>query len=196
MEDKRVPAAGQLFLNKEKKLFQFILIAADKDNQKDIAVYQELSGDYKVYAKELSSFFTEMLPYTTEMLPYTTEMPYKEQTIEKEYTPDIKLETKSNVIQNEVKEIEEIKAKFKETTKVSDDNEVVSPILLDFLDADTYEEKLNVLIGSRKNLTDRIVNHMAISIDCIVEDGDMEDRINNLIYCLKTHARFEDKRLR
>lgn len=189
MEDKRVPAAGQLFLNKEKKLFQFILIAADKDNQKDIAVYQELSGDYKVYAKELSSFLTEMLPYTTEM-------PYKEQTIEKEYTPDIKLETKSNVIQNEVKEIEEIKAKFKETTKVSDDNEVVSPILLDFLDADTYEEKLNVLIGSRKNLTDRIVNHMAISIDCIVEDGDMEDRINNLIYCLKTHARFEDKRLR
>ncbi|MDF2868809.1 MAG: hypothetical protein K0R05_384 [Anaerocolumna sp.] len=190
MEDKRVPTAGQLFLNKEKKLLQFILIAADKDNQKDIAVYQELSGDYKVYAKDLSSFLTEMLPYTTEM-------PEKEQTIEMEHSqPDVKVEAKPIVRQNEVKEIEVIKAKLMETTKVSDDNETVSPILLDFLDADTYEEKLNVLIGGRKNLTDRIVNHMAISIDCIVEDGDMEDRVNSLIYCLKTHARFEDKRLR
>lgn len=48
MEDKRGPAAGQLFLNKDKKLFQFILIAADKDNQKEIAVYQDLTGEYKV----------------------------------------------------------------------------------------------------------------------------------------------------
>lgn len=190
MEDKRGPAAGQLFLNKDKKLFQFILIAADKDNQKEIAVYQDLTGEYKVYAKELSSFLMEMTPYSVEM-------PETVQKIVTEYTlPATKAEAEPSARSNEVNEIEEIKARYKEKASVPEDNEAVSPVLLEFLDADTYEEKLNVLVGSRKNLTDRIVNHMAISIDCIVEDGDIEERINNLIYCLKTHSRFEDKRLR
>jgi hypothetical protein len=183
MEDKRGPAAGQLFFNKDMKLLQFILLAVDKDSQKEIAVYQDLTGDYKVYAKELSSFLMEMTPYSVEL-------PEAEQKIVSEYTqPAAKFHTEPTARSNEVKEMEEIKTR-------QEDNEAVSPVLLAFLDADTYEEKLNVLVGSRKNLTDRIVNHMAISMDCIIEDGDIEDRINNLIYCLKTHARFEDKRLR
>lgn len=77
-----------------------------------------------------------------------------------------------------------------------EESEAVNPVLLAFLDADTYEEKLNVLTGSRKYLDDRLLTHMAISVDCVIGEGDAEEKINNLIFCLKTRARFENNRLR
>lgn len=156
MEDRTLPTAGQLFIDKEKNLLQFIAIAIYKRTEGEIAVYQALSGDYKVYAMPLADFIREMVPYT----------PLKEKTMPAS------------------------------AGLTAEESETVNPVLLAFLEADTYEEKLNVLTGSRKYLNDRMLNHMAISVDCVIPDGDIEEKISSLVYCLKTHARFENKRFR
>jgi hypothetical protein len=72
----------------------------------------------------------------------------------------------------------------------------INPVLLDFLEADTYEEKLAILLNKKKYINDKILNDMAVSIDCTLDDGEIEGRISEFAYCLQTHARFENNRLR
>ncbi|SHO50021.1 hypothetical protein [Anaerocolumna xylanovorans] len=185
MEDRTLPAAGQLFIDKEKNLVQFIAIAIYKRMEGEIAVYQALSGDYKVYAMPFADFIKEMVPYT----------PSKEKVSSMEIG-HLTEEASGSFQRPEQEEAAKIaKADYKSSNR-TEASETIDPVLLAFLEADTYEEKLNVLTGSRKNLNDRILNHMAISVDCIISDGDMEDKISSLVYCLKTHARFENKRFR
>ncbi|MFV0343278.1 MAG: DUF1653 domain-containing protein [Anaerocolumna sp.] len=72
----------------------------------------------------------------------------------------------------------------------------IHPILLAFLDTTSFREKLEIVRGHRNDLSDKLINDMAMSIDCTVMDGDMEDRVSSLIYCLQTRIRFEARRLR
>lgn len=177
MYDRMIPAAGQLFQDKEGAIFQFILAAAEKGKSGKVAVYQELSGEYGIYAMDYGEFLKEMTPRS----------PGKEGQIPAETV---------NIPEKPVREPEKVILQPEVTNESIDRKEEIHPLLLSFLEADTYEEKLNVITGGRKHLNDRLINHMAISIDCIVDEGKLEDRIDHLIYCLKTHARFEDKRLR
>ncbi|MDF2609605.1 MAG: hypothetical protein K0R92_1079 [Lachnospiraceae bacterium] len=72
----------------------------------------------------------------------------------------------------------------------------INTVLMTFLDAKTYEDKLNIVIGKKKYLNDRIINDMAASIDCSIEEGSLDKRIQDLIYNLSTLSRFEFNRFR
>ncbi len=72
----------------------------------------------------------------------------------------------------------------------------VNPVLLEFLEAGTYEEKLAILLHKKKHISDKILSDMAASIDCTLDKGNLEERISDFAYCLQTHARFESNRLR
>ncbi|WP_051437660.1 hypothetical protein [Eubacterium xylanophilum] len=53
-------------------------------------------------------------------------------------------------------------------------------ILLDFLDATTYEEKINIMTEHRDDFDDHMLNNMAVSLDIpIIEDKDMYSVILN-----------------
>lgn len=75
-------------------------------------------------------------------------------------------------------------------------NEESNEVLFEFLDAKTYQDKLTILTHKKKYISDKIVNDMAVSLDCTVPEGTLEDKINSLVYCLQTLARFENKRFR
>lgn len=75
-------------------------------------------------------------------------------------------------------------------------NDGVNSVLLQFLDAESYYKKLEVITSNRKHMSDRLINDMAVSLDCAVEEGPLDQRIQGLIYCLQAMCRFEDKRLR
>ena len=78
----------------------------------------------------------------------------------------------------------------------TDSIESVNTVLLQFLDAESYYKKLEVITSNRKHMSDRLINDMAVSLDCAVEEGPLDQRIQGLIYCLQAMCRFEDKRLR
>jgi len=75
-------------------------------------------------------------------------------------------------------------------------NEKQYNILIRFLDADSYSEKLEIITTNIKAIDDKMINNMAASIDLTIEEGALEQRIQELIYCLKQMSRFEDRRLR
>ena len=68
--------------------------------------------------------------------------------------------------------------------------------LMEFLDADTYAQKLNILRGMRKHIDDKMVHDMAVCLDIGLDEKPLEEQIMDIESCLKTYARFECSRLR
>ncbi len=75
-----------------------------------------------------------------------------------------------------------------------DSKEQINEILLGFLDADSYSSKLEIISSNIKAMDNRLINDMAASIDCTVDDGPIDQRLDGLIYCLKQLSRFEIRR--
>lgn len=72
----------------------------------------------------------------------------------------------------------------------------LDPLVLEFLDADTYEERLNILAGLHHRITDDMITTMAIVCDVEVPEGDLEMRYEGLRNCLLTRDKYECSRLR
>ena len=72
----------------------------------------------------------------------------------------------------------------------------IDPMVLQFLDAGTYEERLNILVGLRHRITDEMITTMAIASDVEVPEGSLEERFQGLKNCLATLDRYECNRLR
>ena len=77
-----------------------------------------------------------------------------------------------------------------------DEELTLDPLVLEFLDADSYEQKLNILAGLHHRITNEMITTMAISCDIEVNDGETEERYEELKNCLLTMEKFECNRLR
>ena len=80
----------------------------------------------------------------------------------------------------------------------AEDGESVAldPLVLEFLDSDSYEQRLNILAGLHHRITDEMLTTMAIACDVEVGDGGTEERYEALKSCLLTLERYECNRLR
>lgn len=72
----------------------------------------------------------------------------------------------------------------------------LDPLVLEFLDADSYEQRLNILAAIHHRVTDDMITTMAIACDIEVGDGSTEERYDSLKNCLLTLERYECNRLR
>ncbi len=65
-----------------------------------------------------------------------------------------------------------------------------------FLDADSYEEKLNILAGLHRRITDDMLQIMALTMDIELNPGSTQERYDELKNCLLTRDKFEaDRRI-
>ena len=83
-----------------------------------------------------------------------------------------------------------------DTMIAADEELTLDPLVLEFLDADSYEQKLNILAGLHHRITNEMITTMAISCDIEVNDGEPEERYEELKNCLLTMEKFECNRLR
>ena len=65
-----------------------------------------------------------------------------------------------------------------------------------FLDADTYEEKLEILYRMQPDLNDYLIDTMAVSIDVVIPEGDIDERYRQLKGCLQAKQKYEINRFR
>lgn len=71
-----------------------------------------------------------------------------------------------------------------------------NPLLLEFLDIDTIKDKIEFLRLKRKEIDDKLITDISISMDLMIEEGDIDKRYRSLLTCLETMAHFECSRLR
>ena len=68
--------------------------------------------------------------------------------------------------------------------------------LMEFLDAETYQEKMELLDKMQLDVTDFMIDTMAVSLDVTIPDGDISDRYRQLPSCLAAKQRYEVSRFR
>ena len=73
----------------------------------------------------------------------------------------------------------------------------INPILLEFLDTDSFEEKYKILVATPvMDFDNLLIDNMASSIDVVIEDGDIDTRVQDLKVCVRTRAKYETTRFR
>lgn len=80
--------------------------------------------------------------------------------------------------------------------KAEPESDGVNPILLEFLDADTLEQKLHILTVYRNKMDESLLNSIAISLDLVVEKKGLQEMYDEIINCLSMMKHFECNRLR
>lgn len=179
------PVPQEIYRHFKDKLYQIITIAKHSETGEELVIYQALYGEFKVCARPLDMFMSEV---DHEKYPQVTQKYRFEKVMVGEKTEPV--EEVVEEAQPEVNsEPEECPVEIR-----SDEEEMVNPDLLAFLDAETYEEKRNLLMSIKMRITDRLIDDIAMSLDIEIKQGDLSDRYNDLLQCVDTRKRFEVER--
>lgn len=73
---------------------------------------------------------------------------------------------------------------------------LIDPGVMDFLDAETVEEKMRILSILHPRITNQMIDTMSVSMDLDIRDGDVEERYLEFQGCLNLLAKYECSRLR
>ena len=70
--------------------------------------------------------------------------------------------------------------------------------MMEVLDEDDFAKKYELLEKMRlaPGLSDLIIDNIASTMDIVIDDGEPEDRLDELMRCVHTRAKFETNRLR
>ena len=214
----RIPGPGQIYNHFKNKHYQIITVATHTETQEKMVVYQALYGDYRAYIRPLENFMSEVdhekYPAVTQKYRFElcTDLGIgckgeEKKAAEKAAYPGengagkgiIKASERVNGSRVDEGIAEYVDGHATETTEMGTegvpDNQV-NAVLLEFLEAESYYKKLEVITSNRKHMNDRLINDMAAALDCTVDEGPLDQRIQGLVQCLQAMCRFEDKRLR
>lgn len=100
--------------------------------------------------------------------------------------------------QRQLEEREHRREQFKKPAhKESASDELrANPSLIRFLDTETYEEKYQVLSEIRDDMTDRLIDDIAVVLDVVIPEGNLSERYAQLKNIILTRQRFEQTRFR
>jgi len=173
----KIPVPQQIYRHFKGNLYQIVTLAEHSETGESLVVYQAMYGDFKVYARPLS-MFTEK--------------------VDKIKYPDALQEYRFEPVDKQVQPAGEIPVKMQMQEPIQDVKEEtgIDPLVMEFLDADSYEERLNILAALQHRITDEMINTMAVAIDVEVQDGEINQRYEDLKRCLLLYDKFECNRMR
>lgn len=204
---RQLPKNGEFYRHFKNKLYQIIAVAKHSETGEQLVIYQALYGDFGVYARPLEMFMSEVdhekYPDVTQKYRFervelssntVTETQVKDHT-QREYAAENR-----NLLENSEKQ--SLADSFEQSENMglsSREKEyegVVNPKVLEFLDSEDFDERYNILVALRDEIDDQMINTLAVALDVVIPEGDIDDRYDQLKMCLRTRQRYESNRLR
>ena len=209
-----VPRPQEIYKHFKGNLYQIITVAEHSETGEKLVIYQALYGDFKIYARELGMFTSKVdrnkypnaaQEYRFELLDAQVSQPAPQSAQASQWSVQSaqasqQVPQSARTVQASQHVSQTVQASQPVTTSVM--NEVteaeanLDPLILEFLDANDYEAKLNVLAALHHRITDDMITIMAVASDVEVEEGDLEDRYSQLRNCLLTLEKYESNRMR
>lgn len=193
--------------------YQILAIAKDSEDGHLIVVYQALYGNYEIYTRDLVQFMSpvDRIKYPEVKAQYRFTKVEPAQTTVDDGHPYRQSDSKMNSVYsddqpNSQMDTGHFESKSDEKTNAGhQDNQSdvkvdadyqMDPQVEAFLDADSYEEKLNILAGLHRRITDDMLQIMALTMDIELNPGSTQERYDELKNCLLTRDKFEaDRRI-
>ncbi len=203
-----IPKPHEIYKHFKGNLYQITAVAEHTETGEQLVIYQALYGDFKTYARPLAMFVgrvdREKYPDAEQEFRFELQGPDGERRRTAFQSPDEeRRRTAVHGPEEETTGAGEDQRPAWEGPGVAAGNSEMSegelsldPLLLEFLDADGYEERLNILAGLHHRITDEMITTMAIACDVEIGGGDTEERYEALKSCLVTLERYECNRLR
>ena len=213
-----IPKPHEIYKHFKGNLYQVVTIAEHSETGEQLVIYQALYGDFKTYARPLAMFTGEVdrqrYPEVIQRFRFELQGTDADRQIRETEAAGVEhpVSTQTTVTASQPAAAQatpivaqniavQATATAAQTTiapvsPAEDEEPVLDPLVLEFLDADSYEEKLNILAGLHHRITNEMITTMAISCDIEVNDGEPEERYEELKNCLLTMEKFECNRLR
>ncbi len=163
---REVPKENQVYKHFKGEYYQVITVARHSETEEKLVIYRNLFSGDRVCARPLEMFMSE---------------------VDHEKYPDVK--QKYRFEKEEPGSTSPAKAETASEGEPSED-------LMAYLDAVTYEEKLDVLYKIRPRLTDETVNAIAMSLDTEIREGSIPERYEEIRNYILTMMKYEGARLR
>lgn len=204
---RQLPKNGEFYRHFKNKLYQIIAVAKHSETGEQLVIYQALYGDFGVHARPLEMFMSEVdhekYPDVTQKYRFervelssntVTETQVKDHT-QREYAAENR-----NLLENSEKQSLADSFEQSENMGLSSREEEyeggINPKVLEFLDSEDFDERYNILVALRDEIDDQIINTLAVALDVVIPEGDIDDRYDQLKMCLRTRQRYESNRLR
>lgn len=181
MKEREIPKAGEFYLHFKGKLYQIVTVAKHTETEEDLVIYQALYGTFGTYARPLSMFMSR---------------------VDQKKYPDVKQEYRFEKVVMEKSRDETFLTEEKTGQCKQEERKIVSQPkseqvdmepLFQFLDAGDLQERLNVLIQYRNQLTESMLDSMGIAIDCVLNGRNAEEKYYELDKIIRTKLQYEKK---
>ena len=194
----QIPQAGEIYQHFKGKLYRIVALATHTETGEQLVIYQALYGEFQVFARPLSMFlekvdakkypdaagkdrFMRITMAEAAAVPQSVPAP-SENPVE----PRPAAMSSENPVESRA-----VAASSENSVEPQPD-----PGLLAFLDADSYEEKLEVFASLEGKVDLHMLNAIAASLDLELSEGSLEEQYDTLKSCLMTLERYECNRLR
>ncbi len=181
--ERKLPAPGEKFIHFKNKMYQIICIAEHSETGEKLVVYQRLYGDFSCYVRPLAMFMSEV-----------DHEKYPE--VKQKYRFERMNESNLQNIAEDMHRAEAAAVAEEAYTEETVMEEQADPALLAFLDADTLEEKYNVLVSVQGRITDYLIDSFAVCLDVVIPEGEVRMRYQQLLSSVRTMQKYENTRLR
>ena len=194
----QIPQAGEIYQHFKGKLYRIVTLATHTETGEQLVIYQALYGEFQVFARPLSMFLEKV---DAKKYPDAAgkdrfmRIPMAEAAAVPQPVPA----PSENPVEPRPAAMPSESTVESQAVAASSENSVEpqpDPGLLAFLDADSYEEKLEVFASLEGKADLHMLNAIAASLDLELSEGSLEEQYDTLKSCLMTLERYECNRLR
>jgi len=194
----QIPQAGEIYQHFKGKLYRIVALATHTETGEQLVIYQALYGEFQVFARPLSMFLEKV---DVKKYPDAAgkdrfmRIPMAEAAAVPQPVPapsENPVEPRPAAMPSE----NPVESRPAAASSESPVEPQPDPGLLAFLDADSYEEKLEVFASLEGKVDLHMLNAIAASLDLELSEGSLEEQYDTLKSCLMTLERYECNRLR
>ncbi len=199
------PRPQEMYRHFKGNIYQIRCLAKHSETGEMMVVYQAMYDTFQIYVRPLAMFMEEgdVEKYPDARQQYRFELLQDSELVSGSQAAEETI-SRLQAVEETISGLQAVEEPVKESNEGSGGTENaeemqqlnIDPLVMEFLEADTYEQRLNILAALRSRITDEMINTMAMAVDLEIKEGDVEERYEELRNCLLTFEKYECNRLR